>query len=55
MEHTDVTLYIYPAADPATILNLTGELAKLMVYRISSYDLSPPVDESTLFQAVIGT
>ena len=34
MEHTDVTLYIYPAADPATILNLTGELAKLMVYRI---------------------
>jgi len=34
MEHTEVTLYIYPAADPATILNLTGELAKLMMYRI---------------------
>ena len=34
MEHADVTLYIYTAADPATILNLTRELAKLLVYRI---------------------
>lgn len=34
MGNTDVTLYIYTAADPATILNLTRELAKLLVYRI---------------------
>jgi uncharacterized SAM-binding protein YcdF (DUF218 family) len=34
MENKDVALYIYTAADPATILNLTQELAKLMVYKI---------------------
>jgi uncharacterized SAM-binding protein YcdF (DUF218 family) len=34
MENKDVTLFIYSAADPATILNLTQELAKLMVYKI---------------------
>jgi len=33
MENTDVTLYIYTAADPATIMNLTRELAKLLVYK----------------------
>ena len=32
MEHSDVTLYIDTAADPATIINLTRELAKLLVY-----------------------
>lgn len=34
MKNTDITLYIYTAADPATILNLTRELAKLLVYNI---------------------
>jgi len=34
MEHSDVALYIYAAADPATILNLIRELAKLLVYSV---------------------